>query len=47
MDFTKSLSAKDVLPVLDKAISEFGTPIEIKTYNGPPFSSENFQKIYG
>ena len=33
-----------MLPVLDKAISEFGTPIEIKTDNGPPFTSENFQK---
>ena len=37
VDFTECLS-EDVLPVLDKAISEFGTIIEVKTDNGPLFN---------
>ena len=33
------------MSVLDKAISEFETLIEIKTDNGPPFTSENNSKL--
>ena len=45
VDFTMSLKAKDVIPILDKMLSEFGTPEEIRTDNGAPFNSQDFQNF--
>ena len=36
------MTAKAVIPVLDKIIGEFGVPKTIKTDNGPPFNSSTF-----
>jgi transposase InsO family protein len=37
-----SLTAKDIIPVLDKVLSQFGVPDVIKWDNGPPFNSSAF-----
>ena len=42
MEVVKSTSANSTIPVLDKVISMFGIPREIKTDNGPPFNSHEF-----
>ena len=44
IEFTTSTSAKATIPKLDRIISTFGIPLEIKSDNGPPFNSEEFAK---
>lgn len=43
VDIVKSTSASTVIPHLDKIFSEFGIPDVVKTDNGPPFNSSDFQ----
>jgi transposase InsO family protein len=40
-----SLSAKVVIPKLDRTFSEFGIPDVVKSDNGPPFSSHEFKQF--
>jgi hypothetical protein len=40
-----SLTAKSVIPLLDKTFSIFGIPKELKSDNGPPFNSPEFRKF--
>jgi hypothetical protein len=40
-----SLTAKSVIPLLDKTFSIFGIPKELKSVNGPPFNSQEFRKF--
>ncbi|VDI02758.1 Hypothetical predicted protein [Mytilus galloprovincialis] len=40
-----SLTAKSVIPLLDKTFSIFGIPKELKTDNGPPFNSGEFRNF--
>ncbi|XP_063400348.1 uncharacterized protein K02A2.6-like [Mytilus trossulus] len=40
-----SLTAKSVIPLLDKTFSIFGIPKERKTDNGPPFNSGEFRNF--
>ena len=39
-----SVSAKTVIPVLDKVLSQFGYPQTIKTDNGSPYNSYKFEQ---
>jgi transposase InsO family protein len=41
----KSTSANMVIPRVDKVFSEFGIPDVVKTDNGPPFNSREFQSF--
>jgi transposase InsO family protein len=36
---------KSTIPKLDKIFSAFGIPRQVKTDNGPPFNSIDFQKF--
>jgi hypothetical protein len=50
VEIVHSMSARTVIPVLDKLLSTFGNILELKTDNGPPFNSEefrNFTKYFG
>jgi hypothetical protein len=40
-----SLTAKSVIPLLDKTFSIFGIPKELKSDNGTPFNSQEFRKF--
>jgi transposase InsO family protein len=40
-----SLTAKSVIPLLDKTFSIFGIPKELISDNGPPFNSQEFRKF--
>ena len=40
-----SLSAKVVIPKLDRTFSEFGIPDVVRSDNGPPFSSHEFKQF--
>ena len=40
----RSVSVNTVIPVLDKVLSEFGYPQTIKTDNGSPFNSYQFEQ---
>ena len=42
VDVLNSLTARNVIPHMDKIFSEFGFPESIKTDNGPPFNSKDF-----
>lgn len=44
VEVIRSVSANNVIPILDKVISQFGCPNIIKTDNGPPFNSDAFKK---
>lgn len=39
VEFSNSLQAKCIIPILDKILSEFGIPTVIRTDNGAPFNS--------
>ena len=43
VEVLKSTSAKATIPKMDKILSTHGIPTEIKTDNGPPFNSQEFQ----
>ncbi|KAG1704002.1 hypothetical protein GQR58_004074 [Nymphon striatum] len=43
VEIISSLSAKSVIPRLDKVFSEFGIPNVLKTDNGPPFNGYEFK----
>ena len=43
VEIVRSVSANTVIPVLDKVLSEFGYPQTIKTDNGSPFNSYQFE----
>jgi transposase InsO family protein len=45
VDTLTSLTAKSVIPLLDKTFSIFGIPKELKSDNGPPFNSQEFRKF--
>ena len=45
VEIIHSLSAKTVIPHLDKIFSLFGCPVTLKTDNGPPMNSEQFKKF--
>ena len=45
VDVVKSTSASTVIPHLDKVFSEFGIPDVMRTDNGPPFNSSDFQSF--
>ena len=45
VETVKSTSASTVIPIVDKAFSEFGIPDVVKTDNGPPFNSSEFQSF--
>jgi hypothetical protein len=40
-----STSASAVIPKLDKLFATFGTPLVVRTDNGPPFSGDKFVKF--
>ena len=42
VETVKDLTAKAVIPVLDKVLGQFGIPDIIKSDNGPPFNSKAF-----
>ncbi|XP_062571293.1 uncharacterized protein K02A2.6-like [Saccostrea cucullata] len=44
VEIVKSVSAKSVIPVLDKVISAYGIPKIIKSDNGSPFQSYEFKR---
>ena len=44
IDVTTSTSAKATLPKLDRIMSSFGILLGVKTDNGPPFTSKNFEE---
>lgn len=44
VEIIRSTSANTVIPALDKILSQFGCPIELKTDNGPPFNSAKFSQ---
>lgn len=44
VEIVRSVSANTVIPVLDKVLSEFGYPQTIKTDNGSPFNSYQFEQ---
>ena len=44
VEIVKSVSANSIIPVIDKVLSVFGVPVVIKTDNGSPFSSHQFNK---
>ncbi|XP_020911868.1 uncharacterized protein K02A2.6 [Exaiptasia diaphana] len=43
VEIVKSITANNIIPILDKVISQFGCPKVIKTDNGPPFNSGAFK----
>jgi transposase InsO family protein len=45
VETVKSTSANTVIPRVDKVFSEFGIPDVVKTDNGPPFNSREFQSF--
>ena len=45
VEIIKSVSANTVIPVLDKTLSLFGYPKQIKTDNGSPFNSHAFSEF--
>jgi hypothetical protein len=45
VEIVRSVSASVTIPVLDKILSDFGTPEVIKTDNGSPFNSHAFAKF--
>jgi transposase InsO family protein len=45
VEITTSISAKAIIPKLDKIFSMFGIPDEFKTDNGPPFQSFEFEQF--
>ena len=45
VEIIKSLSAKTVIPCMDKVFSSRGIPEKVKTDNGPPFQSEEFSNF--
>jgi hypothetical protein len=45
VETVKSTSANTVIPRTDKVFSEFGIPDVVKTDNGPPFNSREFQSF--
>jgi hypothetical protein len=45
VETVKSTSANKVIPRIDKVFSEFGIPDVVKTDNGPPFNSREFQSF--
>lgn len=45
VEVLRSISAKSVIPVMDKIFSLFGVPKELKTDNGPLFQSHEFQNF--
>ena len=50
VNIVSTTSANEVIPVLDRVMSELGIVEELKTDNGPPFKSEafrNFEKNLG
>ena len=42
VDILDTISARAVIPRLDKIFAEFGIPTVLKTDNGPPFNSHDF-----
>ena len=42
VEIVRSTSANTVIPVLDKVLSTFGVPNVLKSDNGPPFNSAQF-----
>lgn len=45
VEIVRSVSANNVIPVLDKVLTTFGYPEVIKSDNGPPFNSEAFSSF--
>jgi hypothetical protein len=45
VEILKSTSSKSTIPKLDKMFSSFGIPKQVKTDNGPPFNSSEFQQF--
>lgn len=45
VEILRSTSAKAVIPHLDSIFARQGTPNVVRTDNGPPFKSEDFQKF--
>lgn len=43
VEILRSLTARTVIPKLDKVFSEFGIPEIVKSDNGPPFNSNAFE----
>lgn len=43
VEIVRSLTANNIIPILDKVISQFGCPKVIKSDNGPPFNSNAFK----
>ena len=44
IEMVTSTAAKAVIPKFEKLFSEFGYPMEITAYNGPPFRSQEFKE---
>ena len=41
VEMVKSTKAKSIIPKLDKTFAVHGLPVEVTTYNGPPFNSDD------
>ena len=42
VEIIHSLTAKTIIPMMDKVFSVFGIPVSVKSDNGPPFNSAEF-----
>ena len=45
VEVVSSTSSQAVIPKLDKMFAEFGTPLILKSDNGPPFNGNEFRKF--
>ena len=45
VEILSSTLRKAVIPILDKIFALLGSPVTLKTDNGPPFSSDEFRKF--
>jgi transposase InsO family protein len=45
VEILNTVSARTVIPALDKIFSEYGIPNVLKSDNGPPFNGSDFQKF--
>ena len=45
VEIVKSITAKTIVPKLDKIFAEYGIPMERKSDNGPPFNSGEFHEF--
>ena len=45
VEIVSSTAAKTVIPILERIFSEYSIPMQVKTDNGPPFSSHDFRQF--